>query len=66
MPVLLARPVTDATRRQFLALLGAVGLLAACATPESDERADAPVMRTAATPRGPVTVPAGTRNRTRS
>lgn len=53
----LAPPITDATRREFLALLGAAGLLAGCGAPTSS--APAPSASTSWTggPHGPVDVP---------
>ncbi|OZM79685.1 ABC transporter substrate-binding protein [Pseudonocardia sp. MH-G8] len=56
-PTVLARPlVTDATRREFLALLGAAGLLTACSSGPADGPA-APATRTVTHPLGTAEVP---------
>lgn len=53
----LAPMITDATRREFLALLGAAGLLAGCGTPSAPGAAPSASTTWTGGPHGPVEVP---------
>src|SRR5688500_2517166 len=55
-PIVLDPVVTDATRREFLALVGAAGLLSACSTGPANGPA-APATRTVQHPLGTTEVP---------